>query len=69
VPSAGSTLDWQIHRSWCFGLDPVAGAAQRTVGGNRRADAGNQVVESGVMRRTLHYRFDLGAVLIVVAKW
>ena len=65
---AGSALDGQIDQSRRFRLNPVAEAAQRAVGDNRRADAGGQYVESGVTRRALHDRFDLAAVLVVVAQ-
>ena len=61
-------LDREVHRARRFRLDPVAEAAQRSVGGKRRADAGGQRVEGDVTGGTLNDSLDLGAVLVVVGK-
>ena len=65
---AGGTFDRQIDRARRFCLYPVAEAAKRSVGGNRRANAGAEGVKGGVTGRTLHDRLDLGPVLVVVAQ-
>ena len=41
----GSTLHGQVNRTRRFRLDPVTKAAQRAVGGKRRANAGAEGVE------------------------
>lgn len=43
---AGRALDWQIDRPRRFRLAPVVEPAKRPVGGERRADAGGQRIES-----------------------
>ena len=67
--SARRAIDGEIDRARRFGLDPVAEAAQRAVGRERRADAGGERVERRVAAGAgLHHGLDLGAVLVVVAE-
>lgn len=65
---AGGTFDRQIDRTRRFRLDPVTKAAQRAVGGNRRADTGAERVESGITGGTPHDGLDLRSVLVVIAQ-
>ena len=51
-------LDRQVDRGRGFGFDPVAKAAERPVGFQRRADGGDQVVETSV--RNLENEIILG---------
>jgi len=63
-----AALDGQINRLGSFSLDPVAQAAQRAVGGERRANAGAKRVEGGITVSALDHRLDLGAVLVMVSQ-
>lgn len=65
--SLGRALDRQIDGPRRLRLNPVAEPAQRSIGGERRADAGDQRVEGGVTGGALHDSLDLGAMLVMVA--
>ena len=65
---ARRALDGQINRARGFRLDPVAAATECAVGRDHRADTGAKGGEARVAIGALHDRFDLGAVLVVVAQ-
>lgn len=76
-PGGADTLDRLMVRSADRIEQPFAAARDAgvhgsvvggEVGGERRANAGGQPVEVGVPIGALHDRFDLGAVLVVVAQ-
>ncbi len=61
-------LDGQIDPPRRFRLDPVAETSQRPVSGERRADAGDQRIESCITVGALNDRLDLGAVPVVIGE-
>lgn len=64
----GRTLDGQIDGPWRLRLDPIAKPTERAVGGERRADAGNQRVEIYVTVGPLCERLYLRLVLLVMTQ-